>query len=164
MARSVWGIHMKKMGEKSEPIDGKFIGIGWEKMGEDLSNLPDDRDKIKTRLFKCYPDDPSGRVNVHASVLQNFLHGISIGDMVVYLDRKKPTPMFNIAQVIGDCEYSSAGSPYPNRRRVKWIKRLPRANLAESTEKARRTGNIRSTVFKIHLTPQQFLATLGEKE
>ena len=164
MARSVWGINMKKMDKTSKPIDGKFIGIGWETMGEAFSNLPDDRDEIRACVFKYYPNARAGRVGAHASVLQNFLHGISIGDIVVYLDRKKPTPMINIGRVIGDCEYSSAGSPYPNRRRVEWIKRLPRANLAESTKEAIRTGNIRYTVFKIHLTPQQFLATLGEKE
>lgn len=163
MAGSVWGIHMKQMDKTSKPIDESFIGIGWETIGN-LSDLPDDRGRIKTRVREKYPSVRPGRVSAHASVLQNFRHGISIGDIVVYSDRRKPAPMVNIGRVIGGYEYSEDGSPYPSRRQVEWIKHRPRADLPESAASLIRTGNIRYTVFAIHTTPRQFLAAFEERE
>lgn len=161
MAASVWGIHMKKMDRTSKPIDEGFIGIGWESIKEGLPDLPNDRDQIKACVRKNYPSAPAGRVRAHVSVLHNFLHGIAIGDIVVYSDRRKPISMVNVGRVIGECEFSQKKSPYPNFRKVEWIKHLPRVNLPESAKSAIRTGNIRNTVFLIHLSPQQFLAAFG---
>lgn len=164
MAESVWGIHMKKMDGTSKPINEGFIGIGWETIGEEICSLPDDRGQIKACIRKEYLGAKAGRIRAHASVLQNFLYGISIGDLVVYSDRRKPTPMVNIGRVTGGHKYSEEDSPYPNRRTVMWIMHLPRTNLTESAKNAIRAGNIRYTVYKIHLTSKQFLSDLGISE
>ena len=104
-----------------------LIAIGWEEMG-DLSAIPISRDAYKERYAAAYPDAKKGSVAACAGMLYRFAHEVRQGDYVVFpskIDRK-----INIG-VVESAYFYEAAARYPNRRKVKWLKHLPRTAFSQ---------------------------------
>ena len=67
----------------ADPIDGKYVGIGWPKLG-DLTKIAPDREAFKAALAIAYPEKKAGAIPVDAGSMFKFLHAIKAGDIVIY--------------------------------------------------------------------------------
>lgn len=118
--KTVWGIHTM-----DDPLflNQNLIAIGWEEMG-DLSAISTSRDAYKEKYIVAYPDAKKGSIATSAGMLYRFVHEVQEGDYVVFpskIDRK-----INIGVVESAYFYEATAALYPNRRKVKWLKHLPR--------------------------------------
>jgi len=154
MTQDIWGLHMAEI-DAMAPINNGFVGIGWQDMG-DLSNLPRNRDAFKTRLAETYPLEKPGAIPVKAGVLYRFVCEIAIGDMIVY--PSKPDRMVHLGIVEGDYAfYPTVMDQYPHRRKVKWVRHLPRAEFSQSA--LYEIGSA-ITLFQISTHADEFRAAL----
>lgn len=120
----VWGIHAM-----DDPLflNQHLIAIGWEKMGN-LSAIPASRDAYKEAYVAAYPDAKKGSIATSAGMLYRFVHEVQEGDYVVFpskIDRK-----INIG-IVESAYFYDAATLYPNRRKVKWLKHLPRTAFSQ---------------------------------
>lgn len=123
--RTVWGIHTM-----DDPLflNQNLIAIGWEEIG-DLSAVGTSRDAYKEKYNLVYPDAKKGSIATSAGMLYRFVHEVQVGDYVVFpskIDRK-----INIGIVESAYFYDSAAVQYCNRRKVKWLKHLPRTAFSQ---------------------------------
>lgn len=120
----LWGIHSM---DDSLFLNQGLIALGWEEM-EDLSSLPQSREAFKERYMAVFPGAKKGAVANSAGMLYRFVWEIKEGDYVVFpskIDRK-----INLGVVTGPY-YHADGARYPNRRKVKWLKHLPRTAFSQ---------------------------------
>lgn len=122
---TVWGIHTM-----DDPLflSQNLIAIGWEEMG-DLSIINTSRDAYKEKYISVYPDAKKGSIATSAGMLYRFVHEVQKGDYVVFpskIDRK-----INIGIIESDYFYDNAAARYRNRRKVKWLKHLPRTAFSQ---------------------------------
>lgn len=123
--KTVWGIHTM-----NDPLflSQNLIAIGWEAMGN-LSSISASRDAYKERYIAAYPDAKKGSIATSAGMLYRFVHEVQEGDYVVFpskIDRK-----INIGVVESAYFYETTATLYPNRRKVKWLKHLPRTAFSQ---------------------------------
>lgn len=123
--KTVWGIHTM-----DDPLflNQNLIAIGWEEMG-DLSLISTSRDAYKEKYIAVYPDAKKGSIATSAGMLYRFVHEVREGDYVVFpskIDRK-----INIGIVESAYFYDNTGAHYCNRRKVKWLKHLPRTTFSQ---------------------------------
>ena len=123
--KTVWGIHAM-----DDPLflNQNLIAIGWEEMG-DLSAINTSRDAYKEKYITAYPDAKKGSIATSAGMLYRFVHEVQEGDYVVFpskIDRK-----INIGVVESAYFYEATAALYPNRRKVKWLKHLPRTAFSQ---------------------------------
>ena len=123
--KTVWGIHTM-----DDPLflNQNLIAIGWEEMG-DLSAISTSRDAYKEKYIEAYPDAKKGSIATSAGMLYRFVHEVQEGDYVVFpskIDRK-----INIGVVESAYFYEATAALYPNRRKVKWLKHLPRTAFSQ---------------------------------
>ena len=121
---TVWGIHTM-----DDPLflNQNLIAIGWEKMGN-LSAIPVSRDAYKEAYIAAYPDAKKGSIATSAGMLYRFVNEVQEGDYVVFpskIDRK-----INIG-IVESTYFYDAATLYPNRRKVKWLKHLPRTAFSQ---------------------------------
>lgn len=120
----VWGIHTF---DDLLFLKESLIAIGWEKMG-DLSLIPANRDAFKAKLLAIYPECKKGAIPTSTGMLYRFACEVNIGDYVVFpskIDRK-----INIG-IIESNYYYAGEVEYSNRRKVKWLKHLPRTAFSQ---------------------------------
>ena len=120
----LWGIHSM---DDFLFLNQNLIALGWEEM-EDLSSLPQSRDAFKERYMAVFPNAKKGAVANSAGMLYRFVWEMKEGDYIVFpskMDRK-----INLGVVTGPY-YHVAGTRYPNRRKVKWLKSLPRTSFSQ---------------------------------
>jgi restriction system protein len=142
----------------TNPIDQGYVAIGWHEVG-DLSALPATREAFKAQLSRTFPSKSSGAIPVEAGVLFRFVIEMQPGDIVIY--PSKTDRMINIGRVAGPYEYRTAANiEYPNRRPVKWLKRLPRASFSQSA--LHEIGSA-LTLFRVTTHTEEFLAALKGK-
>ena len=109
-------------------MNQNLIAIGWEEMG-DLSAISTSRDAYKEKYIAAYPDAKKGSIATSAGMLYRFVHEVQEGDYVVFpskIDRK-----INIGVVESAYFYEATAALYPNRRKVKWLKHLPRTAFSQ---------------------------------
>jgi restriction system protein len=128
--KTVWGIHAGRTGEADELFLKKNrIAVGWVKVG-DLSTVKGDREALKAKLVKCYPERKAGAIPVDAGLLLRFAYEMKKGDVVVYpskIDRQ-----VHIGQIEGDYIYApDFDERFPQQRPVKWLKALPRTYFTQ---------------------------------
>ena len=121
---TVWGIHTM-----DDPLflNQHLIAIGWEKMGN-LSAIPASRDAYKEAYIAAYPNAKKGSIATSAGMLYRFVHEVQEGDYVVFpskIDRK-----INIG-IVESAYFYDPATLYPNRRKVKWLKYLPRTAFSQ---------------------------------
>ena len=123
--KAVWGIHTK---DDHLFLSQKLIAIGWEEMGN-LSDISTSRDSYKKKYIATYPDAKRGSIATCAGMLYRFVNEVQEGDYVVFpskMDRK-----INIGVVESAYFYEASAKFYPNRRKVKWLKHLPRTSFSQ---------------------------------
>lgn len=150
----LWGIHMAR-DHGSLPIDEGYIAIGWHAMG-DFSQVAPTREAFKTAYVRFYPNEKPGKVPVAAGVAFRFAVEMKPGDVVIY--PSKQDRMVNIGVIEGGYEYVVNGAfDCPNRRKVKWLKQIPRALFSQSA-----LNEIGSaiTLFRVSSNADEFLAAL----
>lgn len=122
---TVWGIHTM-----DDPLflNQNLIAIGWEEMGN-LSALNASRDAYKEKYMAVYPNAKKGSIATSAGMLYRFACEMQEGDYIVFpskIDRR-----INIGLIESAYYYDAGASLYPNRRKVKWIKHLPRTAFSQ---------------------------------
>lgn len=123
--KTVWGIHTT---DDHLFLSQNIIAIGWEAMG-DLSTISVSRDAYKEKYIAVYPDAKKGSIATSAGMLYRFACEVQEGDYVVFpskIDRK-----INIGIVESPYFYDDAAGLYSNRRKVKWLKHLPRTAFSQ---------------------------------
>ena len=123
--KKVWGIHTQN---DSLFLNKDLIAIGWRDFG-DLTKVEESRDAFKAHYIEAYPDAKKGQIANGAGMLYRFLHEVQIGDYVVFpskTDRK-----INIGTIDGDYYFEDSDGGYAQRRKVKWLKHIPRLNFSQ---------------------------------
>jgi len=126
----MWGIHGGRTGDADTLfLQGGCVALGWHLVG-DLGKLPANREGFKNRVAEAYPDMKQGAVPVSAGQLYRFVHEAKSGDIVVY--PSKSDKHIHIGRIEGDYENSPKQEiSYPNHRKVKWLKDLPRTHFSQ---------------------------------
>lgn len=123
--KRVWGIHTLN---DNLFLTRNLIAIGWRDFGN-LTKVDGTREAFKEHYIEAYPDAKKGQVATGAGMLFRFCHEVQIGDYVVYpskIDRK-----INIGTIESDYYYEDADGEYVQRRKVKWLKHLPRTSFTQ---------------------------------
>ena len=123
--KKVWGIHTQN---DSLFLNKDLIAIGWRDFG-DLTKVEANRDAFKAHYIEAYPDAKKGQIANGAGMLYRFIHEVQIGDYVVFpskTDRK-----INIGTVEGDYFFEDNDGEYVQRRKVKWLKHIPRLSFSQ---------------------------------
>ena len=123
---TVWGIH--NTSNEASLLQNKIIAIGWHKMG-DLSQIKADRDSYYKAYNKIYPSKSKQSIAGSAGQLFRFVNEAKIGDYVVY--PTKFNRMINIGQIESEYFFDNAESEYPQKRKVRWLKSLPRESFSQ---------------------------------
>ena len=151
----VWRIHTT---QENLFLPNNIIGIGWEEMG-DIKCAGDNRDDIKKKYAKIYPDATSGSIATCVGMLYRFVYEVQIGDYVVYpskADRK-----INIGVIESDYYNEPAENKYTQRRKVKWLKSFPRTDFSQGA--LYEVGSA-LTFFQVKNYADEFLAALEGKK
>ena len=121
----VWGIHSM---DDELFLSKNVIGLAWDSFG-DLKEVDDDRDSFKEHYAKVYPDATKGQINTSVGMLYRFLNEVEVGDYVVFpskADRK-----IKIGIIKGDYYFDGSDDWCLHRRKVKWLKHLPRTLFSQ---------------------------------
>jgi restriction system protein len=156
-ARTIWGMHME-LHHDMKPVEEGFLSVGWPLMG-DLSKIAPNREAFKKAYAEVYPRDKAGAIPVRAGVLFRFAVEMARGDYVVY--PSKPDRMVNLGVIESDyvCD-TDTDAFFPNRRRVKWLRHLPRTTF---TQPALYEIGSAITLFQIASNYDEFLAAFEGK-
>lgn len=151
--RNMWGIHT---GDDNLFLKGNVIAIGWEELGN-LSQIAPNWDAFREKYVQTYPDAKKGAIGISVGMLFRFVHEMKIGDYVVF--PSKSDRMVNIGEIAGEFEYVQ-GAEYPQRRKVKWLKHLPRTAFSQGA--LYEIGSA-MTLFAVRNYSGEFLAALKDK-
>lgn len=147
----IWGIHTL---DDSLFLKENIIAIGWEKMG-DLSFLQPNRESFKEKLELTYPETKKGAIPTSAGMLYRFACEAAIGDYVIF--PSKINRQINIGKI--ESNYFYAGQiEYSNRRKVKWLKHLPRTAFSQGA--LYEVGSA-LTFFQVKNYADEFMKALG---
>ncbi|HNX77986.1 MAG TPA: restriction endonuclease [Candidatus Rifleibacterium sp.] len=127
---TVWGIHAGRFGDaESLFIEKKCVALGWHEVGS-LKKIGKARDDFKEALIKTYPAIKKGAIPNNAGQLYRFVHEMKVGDLIVYPRKSHRT--VQIGKITGEYEFvNDEIIHYPNRRRVEWLKELPRTAFTQ---------------------------------
>lgn len=123
--KKIWGIHTQN---DNLFLNKDVIAIGWRDFG-DLSKVEANRDAFKARYLEAYPDAKKGQIANGAGMLYRFIHEVQIGDYVIF--PSKSDRKINIGTVEGDYFYEDNDGEYVQRRKVKWLKHIPRLSFSQ---------------------------------
>ena len=123
--KRIWGIHTM---DDHLFLNNNVIAIGWKAIG-DLSLIEADREAFKEKYKQAFPDSKPQAVPTSAGMLFRFAHEMQIGDYVVF--PSKFNREINIGIVEGEYTYVDSNSEYVQRRKVKWLKHLPRTAFSQ---------------------------------
>ena len=149
--RRIWGIHTQ---DDSLFLKDNTIAIGWGAFG-DLTDMENDREAFKKKYAEVYPQDKKGAIALAAGMLYRFRYEVQIGDYVVF--PSKSNREINIGIVEGEYQYEASAQEYVNRRKVKWLKHLPRTVFSQGA--LYESGSAMS-LFTIKNYADEFLASL----
>jgi restriction system protein len=130
---TLWGIHAGRTGDADSLfLSQGVIALGWHQMGN-LKALDSTREGFKEHYAATYPEAAKakpGTVPTSAGQLFRFVHEMRVGDYVVY--PSKHPKRVHLGRVTGDYQYSTTGeSHYPQRRKVEWLRDLPRSAFSQ---------------------------------
>lgn len=123
--KKIWGIHTQN---DNLFLSKDLIAIGWRDFG-DLTKVDASRDAFKAHYLEAYPDAKKGQIANGAGMLFRFIHEVQIGDYVVF--PSKSDRKINIGTVEGDYYYEDNDGEYVQRRKVKWLKHIPRLSFSQ---------------------------------
>jgi restriction system protein len=149
----IWGIHSDQ--PSLDLIEGKFVSIGWDKVG-DLSAIGPDRTELKERVSLAYPDAKPGAIPVWAGVLYRFAFEMTDGDYVISPTKIDSTLKFG--KVIGPYYWDAGAEFHNNRRPIEWLATgVPRAQFSKS---ARYEIGSAVTMFRVKTHAEEFLQAI----
>lgn len=127
---NLWGIHGGKTGDaESLFLKKDCVALGWSKLG-DLTKLRADRDSFKASVAEAYPDKKPAAIAQSAGQLFRFVHEMKPGDIIAYPSKRDR--QVHLGRVEGDYVFDSKTEPgYPNVRKVKWIRAVPRTLFSQ---------------------------------
>ena len=129
--KAMWGIHTK---DEQLFLQNDLIAIGWSDMG-DLAKIENTRDAYKVEYAKAFPSASKQSIANCVGMLFRFAVDTQIGDYVIF--PSKNDRMINIGEIVGDYYYDEDGlklgpqMDYVQRRKVKWLKKLPRTAFSQ---------------------------------
>ena len=151
----LWGIHTRN---DLLFLNENVIAIGWPQMG-DLSKIDADREAFRKKMYACYPEDSKQSIATQNGQLYRFVHEMQIGDYVVF--PSKIDRMINIGIIESDYFYCEEAlnevHQYINRRKVKWLKHLPRTLFSQGA--LYEVGSAMS-IFSVKNYAEEFMASL----
>lgn len=154
----LWGIHCLN---DQLLINDNVVAIGWSRMG-DLKKLGDTREAFKNKYEESYPGKSKGSTANCAGQMYRFAYEVSIGDYVVL--PTKQDRMINIGQIVSDYYYEENVDQepydYAQRRKVKWIKHIPRLNFSQG---ALYEAGSALSFFQIKNYAEEYLSALTGK-
>lgn len=121
----VWGIHTRA---DALFLQDGVIAIGRREVG-DLRNVGGDRGAFKKRYAEAYPNAKRNNVFAYAGILFRFAREVQVGDYVVF--PSKSDRKINIGVIEGDYTYEPSAPEYVHRRKVRWLKHLPRTSFSQ---------------------------------
>lgn len=151
--KKVWGIHTLN---DNLFLSKNLIAIGWREFG-DLKNVEGSRDAFKAHYAEVYPDVKKGQIPTSSGMLYRFLYEAQIGDYVVFpskIDRK-----INIGIIESDYYFEDADGEYVQRRKVKWLKHVPRTSFSQGA--LHEVGSAMS-FFSVKNYADEFLSALDK--
>ncbi len=95
----------------------------------DLSTIDTDRESYYKAYDKVYPNKSKQSIAGSAGQLFRFVNEAKIGDYVIY--PTKFNRMINIGQIEGEYFFDSGETEYNLKRKVKWLKKLPREEFSQ---------------------------------
>jgi len=127
--QNIWGIHAGQTGDgDSLFLKKNYIGVGWVKMG-DLSVIKPDRESFKAKILEIYPEKKPGAIPNNAGQLFRFVYEMKQNDLVIYPSKRDH--QVHIGSIEGEYKYDPSIDPsYPNLRKVKWLKNIPRTQFS----------------------------------
>lgn len=123
--KKVWGIHTL---DDNLFLSKDLIAIGWKEFG-DLTKIEPTREAFKEHYAEVYPNAKKGQIPNSSGMLFRFIHEVQLGDYVVFpskIDRK-----INIGIIDSDYYYDNSDGKYVQRRKVKWLKHIPRTAFSQ---------------------------------
>ncbi len=128
--QQMWGIHGGRTGDANTLfLKQNCIALGWHKLGN-LAKLPANREAFKAEVAAKFPEKKAGAIPVDAGQLFRFVHEAKIGDLVAY--PSKADRHIHIGRIKSEYEYSPKDEEsYPHRRRVEWLKDVPRTKFSQ---------------------------------
>lgn len=153
--KKIWGIHTK---DESLFLNGNVIAIGWAELG-DLSKIAPDRESFRERMSEAFPSSPKQSIANMTGQVFRFVCEVKVGDYVVFPSRNDR--MINIGIVEGEYFYAPEAKEMPgeyvNRKKVKWIKKVPRTMF---TQGALYEAGSAMSLFTIKNYAEEYLAAL----
>lgn len=150
----IWGLHMREALGMS-PVEQSFVAIGWDTLG-DLKTIGASREAFKAAVAANYPNKKPGAIPGDAGVLYRFSVEMKPGDIIIFpckVDRQ-----VYIGRIDGAYTHQPATGQWPNRRKVKWLKALPRASF---TQTALHEIGSAITLFRVTTHADEFMAALS---
>ena len=147
----VWGIHSM---DDALFLNKSIVGLAWDSFG-DLTKIDNDRDAFKEHYAEVYPDAKKGKINTSVGMLYRFLNEVEVGDYVVFpskVDRK-----INIGIIQGDYYFDDNDEWCLHRRKVKWLKHIPRTAFSQG---ALYEAGSAMTFFMVKNYADEYLAAL----
>lgn len=164
---------VSRLGRGGKYIDhgkkGSYIAIGWPLLGglewleKDKTEMSNARNKLKKDYAKASGEDPSSmKVAIECGELWNFILEMSNGDIVLLPDPRSRT--VHIGRITGPYQYKEDwedGCEYVRRRKVNWLKEVPRGDV--SVKLSNSVGSI-MTVFSVDRHVAEIEALISGKE
>ena len=153
--KRVWGIHTK---DDALFLNKDLIAIGWAELGN-LSEIEPTREAFRVKMEEKFPEKSKQSIATMNGQVYRFVCEMQVGDYVVYpskADRK-----INLGVVDGDYYYEPELNDtiydYVNRRKVKWLKHLPRTSFSQG---ALYEAGSAMSLFTIKNYADEYLAAL----
>ncbi|MBE5825244.1 MAG: restriction endonuclease [Butyrivibrio sp.] len=153
--KKIWGIHTK---DENLFLNDNVIAIGWAELG-DLSKIAPDRESFRAKMTEAFPDASKQSIANMTGQVFRFACEVKVGDYVIFPSRNDR--MINIGTVEGEYFYVPEAKDMPgeyvNRKKVKWIKRIPRTMF---TQGALYEAGSAMSLFTIKNYAEEYLAAL----
>lgn len=150
----IWGIHTQ---DDRLFLDKNVIAIGWKEMG-DLSKIEPNRESFKSKYSATYTEASKNSIANCVGTLIRFSLEMQIGDYVVF--PSKTNREINIGQITSDYFFDEDEHIYAQKRRVKWLRHLPRAAF---TQGALYEVGAFISVFLIRNYAEEFISAIDKK-
>jgi len=149
-----WGVHTT---DDVLFLQKSIIAIGWKEIG-DLSLIELNREAFKEKYSEVYPDAKKQSIANSAGMLYRFVCEAQIGDYVVYPSKRNRE--INIGVIESEYFFSSNELEYPQQRRVKWLKHIPRTYYSQGA--LYEIGSF-LTFFSVKNYIDEFIASLNKE-
>ena len=148
-----WGIHTQN---DLLFLNESLIAIGWEELG-DLSEVGKTKDALKAKYQSVFPNAKKMNVANCVGSISRFVVDMQKGDYIIF--PSKYNREINIGVVESDYYYEPSAKMYSHRRKVRWLKHLPRVAF---TQGALYEVGAFTTCFEIKNYADEFLGALDK--